>query len=589
MENFYSRVRQSKIFGKLPKVNEIEKAITSFSKKEWIVFSVLVAILTISTLAILQSINKSFLVSVPMKGGIISEGIIGTPRFINPVLALSDTDNDLTTLIYSGLMRKNQDGDIVPDLAEKIEPSKDGLAYTVTLKDKIFFHDDAPITADDVIFTVNAVKDPIIKSPHKSDWDGISVEKVDEKNIKFVLKQPYASFLDNLTLGIMPEKVWANSPIELNDANTNPVGSGPYMISKVNKTSGGTIDSYELVPFKKFILEEPYLKNLNLYFYTNENSLITAYENGTVDQISSITPENAKILKERNYRIESAVLPRVFGLFFNQNQNQIFTNRKIREAIDKAIDKERIVNEVLQGYGIVLENPIPPNIISYEKLSTNNEENQETRTKKAVDLLAKDGWKVGTSGFLEKTTTVKKKKTTQVLEFSISTGNTPDLVKSAELIKQDLTAIGMKVDVKTFDIGNLNQGVIRPRKYDVLLFGQIINHESNLIAFWHSSQRNDPGLNVAMYTNAKVDKILESAFVTTDEKARVKKYAQFEDEIKKDIPAVFLYSPNFIYAVSKNIQGLNIDHITSPSNRFLNSYSWYTEVDNVWKIFTNNK
>ncbi len=118
------------------------------------------------------------------------------------------------------------------------------------------------------------------------------------------------------------------------------------------------------------------------------------------------------------------------------------------------------------------------------------------------------------------------------------------------------------------------------------MFGQIINHESDLFAFWHSSQRKDPGLNIAMYTNAKVDKILEEAFVTIDEKARIKKYAQFEEEIKKDMPAVFLYSPNFIYLISKNVKNLSIDNISSPSDRFLNIHSWYIKTDKVWKIFT---
>ena len=161
-----------------------------------------------------------------------------------------------------------------------------------------------------------------------------------------------------------------------------------------------------------------------------------------------------------------------------------------------------------------------------------------------------------------------------------------DLSKSANLIKQNLEEIGIKVNIKTFEIGNLNQSVIRPRDYDELLFGQIINHESDILAFWHSSQRNDPGLNVAMYTNAKVDKILEDAFTTTDENSRVKKYAQCEAEIKKDMPAVFLYSPEFIYVTSKNLQGLSISQITSPADRFLNSYLWYTNTDSIWKIFS---
>ena len=581
MENLYSH-----ILSLLPSKNEIKRAISHFSKKEYFVFLGFVFILCLSTIIILQNINKSFMVNVPLQGGSITEGIVGTPRFINPVLAFSDADQDLVSLIYSGLMRKNSDGTLTPDLAEKYEISKDGLTYTFTLKNEIYFHDEKPVGADDVVFTINKIKDPIIKSPKRGNWDGVSVEKIDEKTVKFTLKQSYASFLENITLGIMPASLWEASPIELNDANTKPIGSGPYKVVKVNKQSGGLIDYYELTSFEKFNLGQPYIEKIILRFYPNENDQISALENGEVDQISSITPSNAQILKEKNYRVESLTLPRVFGLFLNQNQNQIFTDKNIITAIDLAINKDDIIRDVLLGYGVAIDNPIPPNMINYQKLNKGNNISHEEKIKKAQDILSKDGWKKGVNGFLEKTTTdKKKKKATTYLEFSISTGNAPELVKSAELIEQDLEIIGMKVDVKTFEIGNLNQGVIRPRKYDALLFGQIINHESDLFAFWHSSQRKDPGLNVAMYTNAKVDKILEDAFITIDEKSRIKKYAQFEDEIKKDMPAVFLYSPNFIYIVSKNIQRFSIDHIIRPEDRFLNSYLWYIKTDNVWKIF----
>ena len=582
MENFYNRIRNL-----LPSKSEIKKAISHFSKREYFVFLGFVIILFISTLIILQNINKSFMVNVAMRGGSISEGIVGTPRFINPVLAFSDADQDLVSLIYSGLMRKNSDGSLIPDLAEKYEVSKDGLTYTFTLRDKIYFHDERPVTVDDIIFTINEIKDPVIKSPKKGNWDIVRVEKIDEKTIKFTLKQPYASFLENTTLGIMPSYLWNNSPIELNDANTQPIGSGPYKVGTVSKQSTGLIDYYDLVPFKKFNLGEPYLDKMTLRFYPNENDQIAALEKGEVDQISSITPLNAQILKEQNFRIESLTLPRVFGLFFNQNQNQIFTDKKIINAIDLAIDKNSIVRDVLLGYGVVIDSPIPPNMINYQKLNKGDGVSYEENIKKAEDILNKDGWKKGTDGFLQKIIIGKnKKKTTSYLEFSISTSNAPELVKSAELIKQDLENIGMKITIKTFEIGNLNQGVIRPRKYDALLFGQIINHESDLLAFWHSSQRKDPGLNVAMYTNANVDKILADASITIDEKARIKKYVQFENEIKKDMPAVFLYSPDFIYIVSKNIQGFSLDHIITSGNRFLNSYLWYTKTDNVWKIFS---
>jgi len=582
MENFYNRIWNFI----LPVRNKLKLALATFSKKERIVFLILLSVLFLSTLVLLEKVNKSFMVEVPMRGGIISEGIVGSPRFINPVLSYSPTDNDLVSLIYSGLMRKDPQGGLIPDLAQKYEVSKDGLNYVFTLKEKNFFHDGKPVTADDIIFTIEKIKDPIVKSPKKVNWDGVSVSKIDENTIKFTLKQPYASFLENTTLGILPAHLWSNSPIEMNDANINPVGSGPYQIQSVTKQTGGLIDSFELSSFDKFALGKPYIKNIILNFYPNENDLISALENGDIEQASSITPQNAEILKGKKYLIQSSVLPRVFGLFFNQNQNQVFTDKKIVEAINLAIDKDKIVNDILLGYGVAIDEPIPPNMISYQRLKQTNNTSAEENFNQAQNILAKDGWVKGTDGYLEKTKVVKKKKTITKLEFSISTGNAPELAQTAEMIRQNLTKLGMKVEVKTFEVGNLNQTVIRPRKYDALLFGQIINHESDLFAFWHSTQRNDPGLNIALYTNAKVDKILEDAFTLVDENARIKKYALFEDEIKKDLPAVFLYSPDFIYVVSKNLKGISVDHTMSASDRFLSIYSWYLKTDNVWKIFT---
>jgi len=586
MKKLFARFRQTKIGAKLPKKFELNAVFSSFSKREWHIFIVLLAVLVISTLAILQTLNQSFMTSVPMRGGNITEGIIGAPRFINPVLAFSDTDHDLVTLIYSGLMRKEKNGALVPDLAEKYEVSNDGRTYTFTIKDDVFFHDDIKLTADDIIFTIKTARDPVLKSPRKTDWDGVMVEKISDRTIRFTLSQPYASFLENTTLGILPMHIWGDSPVELNEANTNPIGSGPYSISSSVKQSSGIIDSFKLERFDKFAVSKPYIKNIYLNFYSNEEDLINALENGEVEQISSITPANADILKEKGYRVESSVLPRVFGLFFNQNQNQIFTDKNIIKAIDLAIDKNEIIKNVLSGYGIAIDDPIPPNMIEYQKLSGNINTSREENLQKAKDMLVKDGWKEGADGFLEKTTTdSKKKKTTTVLAFSISTGNAPELVKSAGIIERNLKALGIKVDVKTFEVGNLNQSVIRPRNYDALLFGQIINHESDLFAFWHSSQRKDPGFNVAMYTNAKVDKILEDAFVVVDEQQRIKKYAEFESEIKKDMPAVFLYSPEFIYVISDDLQGLDMEHIIAPMDRFMNVYSWYVKMDNVWKVF----
>ncbi len=570
---------------KLPSKKQINSVFLSFSKKERVVFAGLLAILLLSTILILESINRSLLTQVPLQGGSVSIGIVGVPRFINPVLANSQADLDLVSLIYSGLMRKNENGELIPDLAKKYEQSENGLIYTFTLKDNLYFQDGKPVTSDDILFTINNIKDGIIESPHKIHWSGINIEKLDEKTVKFILKQPYASFLANTTLGIMPAHLWSNTPLELNNANTNPVGTGPYMISKTDKQSTGIINYYKLTPFKKFALGKPYIKNINLHFYQNEDNLVKALLNKEIDQTSSITPLNAEILKEKNFQIKSSVLGRVFGLFFNQNQNQLFVNKIVVNAINQAIDKEKIVREVLLGYGVVIDGPIPPNMTKYNKPPTETNTPHQEILQKIKDDLSKDGWKKGVDGFLEKIVTENKKKVTKKLEFSISTGNTEELAKTAELIRQDLQAVGIKVEIKTFETGNLNQNVIRPRKYDALLFGEVINNESDLFAFWHSSQRKDPGLNVATYTNVKIDKILEDASITVDEQSRIKKYTQFSDEIKKDMPAVFLYSPDFVYVMPRDLKGSKIDNMTNPGDRYQNVYSWYTETEKIWKIF----
>jgi peptide/nickel transport system substrate-binding protein len=582
MENQTSRIRRFR----LPSKQEIVSAFLSFTKLEWRVFLGLLVVLLVSTLLILQSINQSFMVKVPMEGGTLTEGIIGSPRFINPLLATSDADLDMTALVYSGLMRKGGNGEMIPDLAEKVDISKDGLTYIFTLKNKIYFHDNKPVTADDILFTINEIKNPATKSPRKGAWEGVSVQKIDDKTIEFKLKQPFASFLENTTIGILPIHIWKNSTIELSDYNINPIGTGPYMVDAVDKKSDGIVNSYDLIAFKKFSLGKPYIKNLHLYFYKNEEELLVAIKKGEVVQASSISPEHTQELKDKGYTITTSTLPRVFGLFFNQSQNTLFTNKNIVKAIDLAIDKERIVQEILSGYGVPINGPIPKNIIDYQTLESTENSSREENIKKAANLLAKDGWKKNEAGFLEKSTADKKKTTVTPLEFSISTSNAPELSKAANIIKENLEAVGIKVEIKTFDVGNLNQIVIRPRKYDALFFGQIINHESDLFAFWHSTQRKDPGLNVSLYTNAKVDKILEEAFTTINEQERIRKYAQFENEVKKDMPAIFLYSPNFVYVVSKDTQGIKIDHITSPKDRFLNVYVWYTKTDNVWKIFS---
>ena len=172
------------------------------------------------------------------------------------------------------------------------------------------------------------------------------------------------------------------------------------------------------------------------------------------------------------------------------------------------------------------------------------------------------------------------------LSFSISTGDAPDLKATAEILQKNWQALGADVSVKIFETGDLNQNIIRPRKYDALLFGEVVSRDFDLYPFWHSSERKDPGLNIAQYVNSKTDKILETLRKTTDLGERQNLYREFNTEISADTPAVFLYAPYFVYVAPERVRNISIGSIASPSERFGNVFEWYTETNNVWKIFT---
>jgi peptide/nickel transport system substrate-binding protein len=203
-------------------------------------------LLVVSTVGLLFILEQSVVVPAPARGGSLQEGIIGSPRFINPVLALSDADRDLTALVYSGLMRATPEGSYAPDLASHFDLSEDGKVYTFYLRTEAIFHDGKPVTADDVVFTIQKTQDPALKSPMRANWDGVAVEAVDATTVRFTLKSPYAPFIENTTLGVLPKHLWgevSDEEFPFSELNTSPVGSGPYRVRSVERSPGG-IDSY---------------------------------------------------------------------------------------------------------------------------------------------------------------------------------------------------------------------------------------------------------------------------------------------------------------------------------------------------------
>ncbi|MDP3763274.1 MAG: ABC transporter substrate-binding protein [bacterium] len=570
----------------MPREHTVRRILRSFTIAEKAVFYFFVSVFILSGITLLWQVNNAYLVEVPTLGGTLTEGVVGNPRFINPVLAISEADKNLTALLYSGLIRITPAGGIENDLAEEVVISDDRRTYTVRINETARFHDGVPMTADDVVFTIGKIIDPSIKSPKRGNWDSVTVEKIDDRTVSFTLRQAYTPFIYNLAVGILPKHIWKNVSLDefsFSQFNTLPIGSGPYKVERVERNSGGIPDFYQLTPFENASNQTPFIKNLVFRFYPSEATLIGAYNEHVVESLSGISPEKMLELKANGSRVISSPLPRVFAVFFNQSQSKVLLNKEVRQALNLASPKEEIVEKVLGGYGTVINGPLPAGIYSWTTAKKNNLSFDE-RLEVAKGLLAKAGWRVNKeTGILEK----KNGSVTIPLSFSISTGDAPELRQVASELVDAWRKLGAKVEMLVFETGDLNQNVIRTRNFDALLFGEVIGRDRDLYPFWHSSQRTDPGLNIALYTNSRADKFLDNARTANDPKVIEKNYQAFVEELQSDMPAVFLYTPGFLYVVPKNILAVDLGSLTASQDRFLGVRNWYIETDKVWKIFIN--
>ncbi len=553
----------------------------SRSEKIRLIASGAIATGSFLTLAILLIIR--FTVPVPDTGGTLREGAIQEPRFINPVYASTDTDRDISNLVFSKLIRYDTNGTPEMDLAESVEVSDDGKEYTVILRDDVLWHDGEIFSAADVVFTIHLIQDQAYKSPLRANWQGVTIEELDEKTLRFVLRQPYAPFLENLAIGILPEHLWKKIPREsaiLSDLNLKPIGTGPYQFKKFSHLDDGTITSIVLTRNEHYHLEGPYLDEIQFSFHPDEEHLETAYRQNDIDSFVILSKKTADNISELDAHTYPLKLPKLFAVFLNANTQPALGRSKVRQALASAIDREALIGKTLASGGVVVNSAIPPGTFGHNDAIPPIAFDPEG----ARALLAQDGWKLNESnGLLERTEGSGAKKTVQKLELHLMTSDAEDLAQAADLIADMWRAIGAKVEVKKLEVNDLESNIIRPRNYELLLFGEVFGHDPDPFAFWHTSQLKDPGLNIALYANTKVDTLLEEARRTRDPETREAKYREFQKIVANDVAAIFLYSPTHYYAVRKSIQGIEIGSLTLTDERFNKVNQWYEKTRRAFK------
>jgi peptide/nickel transport system substrate-binding protein len=564
-----------------PRFEGLHTLLRAFTPVQRMLLYIFTILMALSAFVLLAQANNMISVQVPAPGGSFVEGGVGTPRFVNPLLATSQTDQDLTALIYSGLLREDNEGGFRPDLAESLVVSEDGLTYTFRLKENLTFHDGHPLTVDDVLFTVALAQNPDAKSARRSDWEGVVARAEDDRTIIFTLPTAYAPFSEIATTGILPKHLWEPIPVtefQFAPLNTHPIGSGPYRIKDVTVDTTGAPTEYKLVSFKKFALGEPNVTRITYRIYLSEDEVRAALEDGDIDSFVSTIPKALPRDAAEDGALMHMPLSRVFGVFFNQNHASALANAAVRDALDTAVDKEKIVNEILGGYGSVLNGPIPPGMLP---AATTTEATTTTPIDHAAEAraaLTRGGWK-----FDEASQSWSRDNTT--LSLKLATADTEELVATARAVADAWNAIGIKAEVEVYPLAEFNQTILRPRAYDAILFGEVVGRSLDLYPYWHSSQRNDPGLNLALYANPDADKALVDARAQRDTGERHASLRTFVESVEADTPAVFLYAPHAAYLVPEGLQGIQIGTLTSPAKRFVTVHEWYRDTERVWDIF----
>jgi ABC-type transport system substrate-binding protein len=373
----------------------------------------------------------------PAVGGEYSEGLVGQPRFLNPIYAqTNDVDRDLVEFLFSGLMKYTPDGKIVPELVENYQILEEGRIYDFYLKENIFWQDGTPITIDDIIFTIETIQNPGFNSPLRVNWLGVEVERISERALRFTLEKPSAIFLENATLKIIPKHIWESVSAEnfpLTFYNLRPVGSGPYKLEELSQDKRGRISSLRLISNPKYFEKKPNIPKITFYFFDDETDLLKSYLRGEIKgfALNSIInmPKNDLGLK-----VHSLSLPRYFALFFNLEESEILSDETIRKALNYATDNKEIIEGVFSDYGKVVYSPILPQIYGLKEPTESYSFNLE----KATELLEEAGFFENEEGYRVKT--IEKKSSFQ-FQSNLQVGSQSEEVEELQKCLASLPGI----------------------------------------------------------------------------------------------------------------------------------------------------
>lgn len=522
---------------------------------------------------------------IPARGGTYIEGMVGQPHAINPLLCqYNDVDRDLCSLVFNGLLRLDAQGLPQPELAARLpEVSPDGLVYTVTLRNDVRWHDGQPFTADDVLFTINLVKDPDFPGPGDLAelWRTVEISRVNAYNLSFKLQEPFAPFPDFLTLGIVPAHILRNiSPADLASADFNlrPIGTGPFKVEDV-AISSGQVDHVSLSSNSNYFANQPFLDKIVIKFFADDAAVFNAYRAGQVQGIARVPFSDLPRLRQFSHlNVFSAPVAGYSLIFLNLSNPDVpfLQDKQIRQALFLALDRSQIIEQVQHGNGVIVPGPILPNTWAYDPaLPVVRSDPDQARA-----LLDAAGWRIGgsgatTPGIADPATLLPpgvRSKEGKAMAFTLLTNNDPVHLKMAQVVAEQWWAVGVTTTVKAVPL--LVTNYLSPRSFETVLIDLSLAGDPDPYPFWHETQAAT-GQNYGGYKERDMSEILEQARRTNDRNMRVQFYKRFQEMFMEDMPAIPLSQPIFTFAVDERVHDVQIGPLEYTSDRFRNVTEWY--------------
>jgi peptide/nickel transport system substrate-binding protein len=515
-------------------------------------------------------------VEVRAAGGSYVEGVLGFSETINPIYSArmvpaNPVDQDISTLVFDGLTVLDETGRLAPALATEWDISEDGMQYEFRLREDVVWQDGAPFTAADVAFTIQAMQDPNYQgdSSLAELWRNVTVEQVDEYTVRFTLQEPFPSFLQYTIIGMLPAHLLSNVAAEdlpYHDFSTrSPIGTGMFMVDTV------TADQVVLVANPDYWGPKPFLERVEFWFYSEWDGLLEDYERG---EIQGLHPDDLEELADveafpslEMYSAQSAG----YGLVYLNLASEsllFFQQKEVRQALLYALDRQGLVDEVLEGQGLVADSPILPITWAYDPGVRKYAYDPE----RAIGLLDATGWQ-DSDGDL-----VRDKEGVE-LEFTLLTSDDPIMTRMAEQMARQWRAVGIEATIRAVS-SDAAVHFVRNRNFDAALIEIELTADPDPYPLWHSTQA-ESGQNFAGFSNEEADIVMEEARRTTDRERRFELYAAFQQIFAEEVPSLLIYYPIYVYAVDEGVHDVQLSPLLHTSDRFRNIYEWYVLTDEV--------